>query len=261
MNLQTIVARFAERFLLPLIERVNQRAIWWPLGLFPLHSSVVLSEIKVGPHMRKLNFPPGEEDRQQWEVCHLHYDDPYQLRQMQPDLHHIVDVGGNIGFFSILARIRFPGALIHCYEPNPDLQELLQKNTAELGITIHAAGVGSRSMTGRMDCGGATIEGALQPLEDGTGTIRIVSIREAINATGGHVDLLKMDCEGAEWDILQDVSALQDVDKITMEYHLDGGTERTLPNLIVHLKHAGFRIESMSEAENSRVGQLLATRN
>ena len=41
-------------------------------------------------------------------------------------------------------------------------------------------------------------------------------------AHGGIVDLVKLDCEGAEWEILQDSQAMKCVINLTMEYHLAG---------------------------------------
>jgi hypothetical protein len=35
------------------------------------------------------------------------------------------------------------------------------------------------------------------------GEIRMISIRSAIELLGGAVDLLKLDCEGGEWNILE----------------------------------------------------------
>jgi len=49
-------------------------------------------------------------------------------------------------------------------------------------------------------------------------------------AHGGIVDLVKLDCEGAEWEILQDSQAMKCVINLTMEYHLAG--EESLDHLL-----------------------------
>ena len=56
--------------------------------------------------------------------------------------------------------------------------------------------------------------------ESSSGTTEMVSLDSVIKETGGKIDLLKMDCEGSEWDILENPKSLINVDNITLEYHL-----------------------------------------
>ena len=107
-------------------------------------------------------------------------------------------------------------------------------------------------------CTGATLDGSLVPAASGVGSNPIVPLATALQRIGGRVDLLKMDCEGAEWDILRDQTSLQKARMTAMEYHLFGGPERTLLNLLHRLQTAGFRIEALREAANPLVGQLFA---
>ena len=68
-----------------------------------------------------------------------------------------------------------------------------------------------------------------------------------------------MDCEGAEWGILDDASSMAKVWHLAMEYHLDGRGEQTVVRLVERLKQLGFFIDSFREAGNPLVGQLTAT--
>ena len=47
------------------------------------------------------------------------------------------------------------------------------------------------------------------------------SIADAIARMGGKTDILKLDCEGTEWEILKDIASLKKVKAITLEYHLE----------------------------------------
>jgi hypothetical protein len=52
------------------------------------------------------------------------------------------------------------------------------------------------------------------------GDIPQISFRQAVMRLGESVDLVKLDCEGAEWDILRDAPVWNSVKNIAMEYHL-----------------------------------------
>jgi hypothetical protein len=72
------------------------------------------------------------------------------------------------------------------------------------------------------------------------GNIPQVAFRACILRLGGSVDLLKLDCEGAEWSILTDTESLAAVKSLVMEYDLvDGHTEAELISIVTTL---GFRV-------------------
>jgi hypothetical protein len=71
---------------------------------------------------------------------------------------------------------------------------------------------------------------------------------------GGALDLLKLDCEGAEWDIFKDVEALRQVRLIRMEYHLTDG--RSLDDLTIHAKRLGFHIERLEPNQGFGIAWL-----
>jgi FkbM family methyltransferase len=52
-------------------------------------------------------------------------------------------------------------------------------------------------------------------------TVFVRSLASAVEALGG-ADLLKLDCEGAEWDLFETVDVWRRIAAITMEYHLWG---------------------------------------
>jgi hypothetical protein len=78
--------------------------------------------------------------------------------------------------------------------------------------------------------------------------ITVTAFKHAVERMGGTVDLLKLDCEGAEWEIFQDPEPFQSVHTIRMEYHLTGG--RTLHDLQQIAMALGFAIEYLSPNSN-----------
>jgi FkbM family methyltransferase len=252
-----LLSSLAARWISPLLKRIQDRARWWPLGLFPVRSNIVIRQLAINDHTITLRFPDNEFDRQQWELSHLFIDDPYQLALLPKNIRTILDVGGNSGLFALLARHYFPEANIHCYEPNPVLLPVIQTNTSAFNIRVFPEGVGSTASRATMNCEGPTLEGSTVPSD--SGNITITALSQALERIGGSVDLLKMDCEGAEWSILEDTTSLSKVRHLAMEYHLDEKGTHSVANLIHRLKDLGFFIDSFREASNPLVGQLTAT--
>jgi hypothetical protein len=74
------------------------------------------------------------------------------------------------------------------------------------------------------------------------------------------VDLLKLDCEGGEWELFGDKTIWKHVRRLTMEYHLWANPEIDVPGLVKMIKDFGFRITHLSEAKELKWGFLHATR-
>jgi FkbM family methyltransferase len=68
--------------------------------------------------------------------------------------------------------------------------------------------------------------------------------RSSTNGCPNRVGLLKMDCEGAEWDLLRTSQCLDLVDEVVGEYHLVPRQEEergSVENLMTYLHRAGFQ--------------------
>jgi hypothetical protein len=73
------------------------------------------------------------------------------------------------------------------------------------------------------------------------------------------VNLLKLDCEGSEWQIFESLKDdfISNIDKIVMEYHLN--TDKRVDSLVQRLRSLGFEVEiSGSDWE---CGSLFAFKN
>ena len=57
---------------------------------------------------------------------------------------------------------------------------------------------------------------------------------------GGGIDILKLDCEGAEWEIFKDKRAFESIQTIIMEYHLNDS--HTVENLKTITAELGYRM-------------------
>jgi FkbM family methyltransferase len=162
----------------------------------------------------------------------------YGLHQQLSNVKTILDIGGNVGFFSVAARAHYPQATIHTYEPNPRVLPCLKSNTAELGISVYSEAVGAESGLVSIVDEGDSSSAFSQSTKDGT--IPKISLDVAVERLGGSVDLLKLDCEGAEWDMFRSSNPWRHIRNIRMEYHLFHG--ETVADVGQALNGLGFEI-------------------
>lgn len=164
----------------------------------------------------------------------------------------VLDIGANIGLFSLLARHRFPHAVIHCYEPDERVLPFTRRNLKDHAVELHAEGVASSEGRGAMISLGSSRLSQVVKIEEGG--VPLVGISAVIDRIGGQVDLLKLDCEGFEWDILKDQAAFERVRCIRMEYHLTGG--RDLGDLKAVANQLNFRISHLSRDQGFGIAWL-----
>ena len=171
-------------------------------------------------------------------------DDEYGLDHLSEPPRTICDIGANIGLFSLWARHRFPDATIHSYEPNPRIVSFLEHNLEGRNVEIFPEAVGAEHGTVEMDDRWDSRNAKTKPSQ--SGNVEMISIASTIQRLGGHIDLLKMDCEGGEWDILQASEALTQVKTIRMEYHLLT-RQKTVAAFRALATSAGFECEKIWE--------------
>lgn len=155
----------------------------------------------------------------------------------------IIDAGANIGLSIIFFKSLFPKAIILGFEPDPRSFKILKSNIDQFGfsdIEVLQKGVWDRPATLNFFTEGA--DGGRIALEtDKENIIKINTIRlkDYLNK---HVDFLKIDIEGAETNVLKDCAdALNNVDKIFVEYHSFVNHAQNLHSLLNVLSEAGFR--------------------
>lgn len=213
------------------ISSLRYRAKWAQLGVI-YGRSLRLDQIKLGGRRISLDLPVAERLMQEHEFSKIVIDDCYRLMEIQ-DVRNVLDIGSNIGLFAIAARRRFPKATIHCYEPNPAIIPYLRSHCTQAECEFFPAAIGLRD--GRVSLR-VTEQGTLfsTTVEDPSGEISEVSFAGAVGKLGT-VDFLKLDCEGAEWDLFEDLTTWKSVRHLAMEYHLwakKGATVDTLRNVL-----------------------------
>jgi FkbM family methyltransferase len=180
----------------------------------------------------------------------------------------VVDVGANVGMFSVLQARR--GARVYAFEPNGDCYRRLSKAVVRNGLTgevsVFNYAVGRATGMGAMRVpADLTVMGSVVPLEaaepgDRAG-VRITCLDRMLPALGvDHVDLLKVDTEGAEVDVLVGADAvLGATDRVILEYH-SGELHREASRLLT--EHGLQEVGSFdsNDPEAVGVGMLYAAR-
>jgi FkbM family methyltransferase len=177
---------------------------------------------KANPRQVQASFAlvPGDPDNVAvWEVW---TDDTYRLRPEQIRGQVVVDIGANLGAFSVLAA-RLGATTVHAYEPVDRVADLAAANAAANRVAdrvvLHRQAVAARS--GRavlvdVAAGGAHLAASCDDGE-AVDTVGINDVLGPLDAVG----LLKIDCEGGEFAIVDGIDSdqLAKVAHIAMEFH------------------------------------------
>ena len=155
----------------------------------------------------------------------------------------IIDCGANIGLSVLYWKHLFPHARVIAFEPDKSIYKLLQTNVETFGLTnvdLRPLAVwkssGILSFAPDNSLGGKLVHG--EGVESSV-TVETVRLRNLLNQP---VDMLKIDIEGAEYEVLQDCAdALGNVDKLFVEYHGNASDKQKLHLILQILQDAGFR--------------------
>ncbi|MGE5027102.1 MAG: FkbM family methyltransferase [Betaproteobacteria bacterium] len=128
----------------------------------------------------------------------------------------VIDIGANTGFFALYAKQRWPDAKILCFEPLPDNGDQLEKNieaNALDGVALYRQGVAGTCSQAALHVHAKNIGGhSIYAERAGSISIPIsvIDIGTVLDLAGeATCDLLKIDCEGCEYDIINRLTQAQ----------------------------------------------------
>lgn len=207
-------------------------------------------------------YRPGTEDEK--VLAHSFQSDVFfkEIPSFAPGRNPIViDIGAHIGTFSILAAIKYPGARIYAYEPCYDTFQVLNKNVKYNKIeSIHISQSAVAAVAGiaklyhsHLDGNwGHTITKEVSPSFEEVKSVTLEAIIE--DERIDFIDLLKLNCEGAEFGILTNTPdrVIQKIGVGIILYHEDLDTRNGDVKQLVRLfERLGFRIV-LSRREEKR---------
>ncbi len=192
-----------------------------------------------------VRFVDGLSYYMSWKDIFVHR--IYHFEAARPDP-RVLDCGSNIGLSVLYAKQAYPAARVTAFEADPRLLPVLRENLARNGLagvnTVEAvlgAHDGTVTLTSEGACG-SYVAGSTDVVIEATGaashTVRCVRLRDWLAEP---VDFLKMNIEGAEWEVLEDsADRLRSVREMVTEYHHLPRLPRTLHRILNLLDRSGF---------------------
>jgi FkbM family methyltransferase len=183
---------------------------------------------------------------------------------------NVIDIGAGIGDFTLYATIKESNVRVFAFEPYPESFTLMKENLRRNGISNVQAfdqAIGAHTGDLILDLTSGEPLQFQSQVELATNiknslSVNSLSLIDALTTLDlDSCDLLKLDCEGAEYSILfnSSPSALERIQRIVMEYH-DNLVPHQHAELASFLQERGFQVETFPNPVHSNLGYLRAWR-
>jgi FkbM family methyltransferase len=235
-----------------------RRAIWnWPRVLLD-HTHLTKADYVC--YLRNgttFNVRGGTDDRH--VIFELFVEQIYPVRVRAGSI--VIDIGAHIGCFTVWAASQ--GARVFAYEPFPPNFTALQRNLARNRLNdvylFNLAVAGDRQ-TRKLFLPQNKMDSGRNSLYPGRGTetidVESVTLDQVLSANRlEHVDLLKIDCQGAEYEILYKANpqTLARISAIIVECeYFEGEEKRSVGGIAKYLEDGGFVISSKGNLIHAR---------
>jgi len=182
----------------------------------------------------------------------------------------VIDIGAGLGDYALYAAVTQPQAHVCAFEPFPESFALMQENLRLNAITS----VRALNNAIAADSGELILDLTHgEPLQFQSHARKISRIKQGLSVQAFSLadalamlkiescDLLKMDCEGAEYAILFSTppSVLQRIERIVLEYH-ENIVKYMHPDLVHFLEKHGYQVETFPNPVYWYYGYLRAMR-
>ena len=156
----------------------------------------------------------------------------------------IIDCGANIGLSSLYFKSIYPNTILHAFEPDATLFDLLEKNAQVNGFTdtyLHQAAVWIENTNLSFSNKGSEAS-HIDLSNQSTHQVKAIRLADFLGQFD-HIDFLKMDIEGAEFQVVADcLDGLKKVDHFFLEYHGKVDQTKQLHTLLQQVESIGFNV-------------------
>lgn len=164
----------------------------------------------------------------------------------------ILDCGANIGLSCIYFKSIYPNAIVHAYEPDSKLFQVLKQNieiNKFTNVNLHQAAIWIEDTHLSFDNKGSEAS-HIDLSGKSSNSVQAYSLAAILNGFD-HIDLLKMDIEGAEFEVIQTCAThLHKIENLFLEYHGKVNETHKLITLLDIVKTAGFKVYIKMAADN-----------
>jgi FkbM family methyltransferase len=191
---------------------------------------------------------------------------PQEIQQGKPP-EIVLDIGANIGFFSLSVFAEYPNSKIYAFEPHPYNFKLLKGRKEKFPQLDWE--VVNKAMTGEdgyIKLNTSTLNGfatmaSIHQKSSNTESVEVKAIslesflqqQDIVN-----IDLIKLDCEGAEYPILYNIpdTLFKKIHALCIETHHGEAKNHNAVDLLQFLKSKGY--QTNIERENAYTGYIWA---
>jgi FkbM family methyltransferase len=182
----------------------------------------------------------------------------------------ILDIGAGLGDFAICAARRNPRGVVYAYEPFPESFALLEENVRLNGLenvrmfpyAVGAARAGRLTLYATGEAVQHRTAGASEAPTASAFDVTSVSLDQIFEEQNlARCDFLKIDCEGAEYEILLNTSdrTLGRIRHVCLEYH-EGVTPHSREDLARFFRDKGFHVALRPNPVHRQLGFLHAAK-
>ena len=175
-----------------------------------------------------------------WQYREIFVHRGYDFQCARPDP-VIFDCGSNVGLSVIAFKQRHPRARITAFEADQAIAEVLGSNLSTAGfgdvtVVTAAAWVSEGAVRFSRD----SADSGRVDLEAGDETVPAIRLADFVRE---RVDLLKLDIEGAEYAVIEDLCRtrkIEQIDKIVCEVHGRSPDKEAVGRILTRLVDEGF---------------------
>ena len=166
----------------------------------------------------------------------------------------VLDLGGNIGLFSLLAAQTHPAARIYAYEPGPPNFQMFEMNCLAnphlaKRIDLHKEAVAGQTRIAEWQFDEANPGGSSLFGQNGVKyQVQLRNFPEVLSLVTSDIALVKIDIEGAEYEVLAATPPefWHRIQTISLELHDDPAGKISQADFMKRMKEFGFKIEQES---------------
>ncbi len=162
----------------------------------------------------------------------------------------IIDIGANVGYFTVYAANKFPQAKIFSFEPFPGSYEKLERHKREnnfANVTTINKAVSNINGTASLTLSSSVGEHSLVIENKGPNsvTVNCIKLEEAMSEFQiQQCDFMKIDCEGSEYNIFYSLpdETFAKIKNIAIETHFINSDKMNETALAKFLKEKGYEV-------------------